>query len=200
MRTTKAPDRRAIIEQAGELFYNRGTYLVGMAELVKALNLTRVAFYGLFKGKEELIVEYLKARDEAVRRQLEDVVAGKSHGTEAIFAIFDSLHRKTTSDRFRGCAFLAATIENPQSEAIRHVAVAHKDYLKQLFARLLNCSAAQDPRPLQLLVLYDGVLAGSVFRPDGSAARSARATVEAIFSAHGDASADDSMPQREKRA
>ncbi|MBB2700655.1 UNVERIFIED_ORG: AcrR family transcriptional regulator [Rhizobium esperanzae] len=183
--------RGRIVEALSDLFYRRGTYLVGIDEIVRELRIARATLYRHFDGKEGLIVTYLSHRHTLVSDQLEKLVAGKS-SAPAIFAIFDSLADKTRSESFRGCAFLIAVTENPGSAAIRDVARTHKAFLRALFGRLVPQGPAHDEISEQLLVVYEGMLAASVLRPEARPVEIARKAVAALLQAGDfDASGDE---------
>ncbi|OWV88608.1 TetR family transcriptional regulator [Rhizobium sp. R635] len=178
------PLRETIINAISDLFYRRGTYLVGIDEIVRELKIARATLYRHFGGKEDLIVTYLRHRHALVSGQLETLIAGKSDAP-AVLSIFDSLADKTRSETFRGCAFLIAVTENPGSVAVRNVAYEHKAFLRELFGRLVPPGPTHDDLSEQLLVLYEGALAGSVLRPEARPAEVARKTAEALLQASG---------------
>ncbi|PCK87998.1 TetR family transcriptional regulator [Rhizobium sophoriradicis] len=183
-KTAQLSTRGRIIDAISDLFYRRGTYLVGIDEIVRELKIARATLYRHFDGKEGLIVTYLSHRHALVSDQMEKLVAGKG-GAPAIFAIFDSLADKTRSQSFRGCAFLIAVTENPGSAPIQDVARTHKAFLRELFGRLVPPGPAHDEVSEQLLVVYEGVLAASVLRPEARPAEIARKAVAALLRAGG---------------
>lgn len=173
--------REELLARVGDIFYANGTYLVGMTELIRHLQTTRATFYRHFEGKEDLLVAYLEKRDAAVREQLASVV-GTRTGPSAILDVFSNLERKTNADNFRGCAFLIAAIENPQSPRIQAAARNHKLFLKDFFSELLH----QDPEGStaeQLLLLYEGALAGSILRREAGAATTAKTIAARLMAA-----------------
>lgn len=172
--------RDDILSRVGDIFYAKGTYLVGMAELVKHLRTTRATFYKAFESKEALILAYLENRDVQVRHQLNDVAAGRM-GKAPILDIFSNLERKTSAENFRGCAFLIAAIENPDSPKIQDAARRHKLFLRDFFDCLLD-AGADDTLAEQLLLLYEGALAGSVLRRESGAAATAKAVASKLLS------------------
>lgn len=181
MTSNENSTRDELLARVGEIFYASGTYLVGMTELVRHLQTTRATFYRHFESKEDLLVAYLERRDAAVRTQLQQVVAGRT-GTDAVLDVFSNLERKTGADNFRGCAFLIAAIENPQSSRIQQAARNHKLFLKEFFAGLLKGDRA-GPIAEQLLLLYEGALAGSVLRREAGAATTAKVIAARLLEA-----------------
>lgn len=171
--------RDDLLARLGDIFYANGTYLVGMAELIKHLQTTRVTFYRHFANKEEMIVAYLQQRDQAVRDQLAQVVGDRT-GPEAALDIFSNLEQKTSAENFRGCAFFLAAIENPQSAKIQSAARGHKDFLKSFFLSLMP--KPDDALAEQLLLLYEGALASSALRREAGAAATARSIAAHLMS------------------
>lgn len=155
--------RQRILDRLGDIFYMNGTYHVGMAELVDHLGVTRRTFYRHFASKEDLVLAYLQCRDLATRTHLRSI-AGQLPGKEAILAIFSDLEKRTQAERFRGCAFLVASVENPQSAEIAVVSRDHKNLVKEFFRDLLHGQAGAEIIAEQLTVLYDGALVGALLR------------------------------------
>lgn len=181
MTTNVTSTRDDILSRVGDIFYAKGTYLVGMSELVDHLKTTRATFYRYFGSKEALIVAYLEKRNDTVRQQLHEIV-GERRGREPVLDVFSNLERKTEAENFRGCAFLIAAIENPQSPEVLNAARDHKLFLKDFFVQTLG-PEADDSAAEQLLLLYEGALAGSVLRRDARSATTAKAIVAKLLPA-----------------
>lgn len=178
--------REYILSAVAELFYSGGTYAVGVDAIVEHLDIARATFYRHFKGKEDLIVAYLERRDAAVQASLNGIAAGKA-ASPAILEVFDSLQQKTSAEAFRGCSLLAATIENPSSLRIREAARNHKLFLKSFFFELLRKDFPEaDILSDQVCILYEGVLAAAVLRPESNPAQTAKLSISTLLEAgHG---------------
>lgn len=172
--------RQRILDRLGDIFYMNGTYHVGMAELVDHLGVPRRTFYRHFKNKEALVLAYLERRDIATRTHLQSIAKG-SAGKEAIIAIFSDLEHRTKAERFRGCAFLVATVENPKSMEIATASANHKNRVREFFSLLLGDGATSEVLAEQLLILYDGTLAGALLRPQAHSATSATRLVARLL-------------------
>ncbi|HEY0120289.1 MAG TPA: TetR/AcrR family transcriptional regulator [Rhizobium sp.] len=170
--------RDDLLDRVGDIFYARGSYLVGMAEVVKHLRTTRATFYRYFDSKEALVVAYLGQRDVQVRENLAKITAGRI-GEDPVLAVFANLEEKTQAESFRGCAFLLAAIENPHSQDIQQAARNHKILLKDFFRNLVG---GEDRLAEQLLLLYEGALAGSVLRREAAAATTAKSIAAKLLS------------------
>ncbi len=69
-RQKAAENRERIIDAAGALFRAKGFGGVGLADIMKAADLTHGGFYGHFASKDDLAAQASRARHDARRRQL----------------------------------------------------------------------------------------------------------------------------------
>lgn len=173
-------ERAAILDALGDIFYNGSTHLVGMSELLDRIGVARKTFYRAFESKEDLIVAYLERRHRLAKAELTDI-AGSRTGSAAILSLFENLERKSESSGFRGCAFLMAAIENPKSVKIQAQARANREFLKSLFLDLLGNIADREEKAEQVLVLYQGALAGSVVSTKSGAPHFAKQVVSLLL-------------------
>jgi TetR/AcrR family transcriptional repressor of nem operon len=105
-REQAAANRDRIIEAAGELFRRNGFAGIGVADIMKAADLTHGGFYGHFASKDDLVAQAsgrsMQRSAEAWRR----IVA--QSGDDALAALLShyvsSRHR---DDPAHGCAFAA---------------------------------------------------------------------------------------------
>lgn len=178
--TRTVQERTAILDALGDIFYDGSTHLVGMAELLDRIGVARKTFYRAFESKEELIVAYLERRHRVSKAELTSIV-GDRRGAAAILSLFENLERKSQLPRFRGCAFLMAAIENPKSPGIQDLARANRDFLKGFFRDLLDDVPDRDEKAEQILVLYQGALAGSAISPNYAAPHFARQVVSTLL-------------------
>jgi AcrR family transcriptional regulator len=156
-----AKDR--IMITASELFYHEGIRAVGVDRLISESRVTKATFYKHFGAKETLIVSYVNARHDATRDLLDQLVSSSSSAEGALRAIVDNIIDQVGSRRFRGCAFINAAIEFPDSHhVVREVVSAHRDwytaFVSDLFRRLghpMPGDAADE-----FVLLRDGTMSG----------------------------------------
>ena len=76
---TSAPDpatgrtsaaRERLLRTASQIFYSEGIHAVGVDRIVAQAQVTRATFYRHFPGKEDLVLAYLHAQDDALRARL----------------------------------------------------------------------------------------------------------------------------------
>src|SRR5690625_3879209 len=87
---TLTPAARAILDAAGDLFYDRGINAVGVDTVAAAAGTTKKTLYDQFGSKAALAVAYLSERDLNYRAWVE-LSVGQHSGTERILAVFDAL-------------------------------------------------------------------------------------------------------------
>ena len=105
-REQAAANRERIVEAAGELFRKKGFAGIGVADIMKAADLTHGGFYGHFDSKDDLIAQ-------ASRRSMQHAAqnwqrAAAAAGTDAYAALLARyLAPRHRDDPGRGCAFAA---------------------------------------------------------------------------------------------
>src|SRR6185437_17138931 len=107
MVSTQRPDER-LLETAYELFSNRGVRDVGVDELVERAGVAKATLYRHFSSKDELILAFLRLREERwTMGWLEESVQERAGTPEeqllAIFDLFDECFREL---EYRGCPFI----------------------------------------------------------------------------------------------
>lgn len=156
-----AKDR--ILVTANELFYFEGIRAVGVDRLISESRVTKATFYKHFGAKETLVARYVSARHEAVRTQLSELAATLAAG-QALQAIVDNIVEETHSRRFRGCAFLNAATEFPDSHhVVREAVSAHRDWYTAFMADLFRRAGHPMPGDAadEFVLLRDGAMSGS---------------------------------------
>lgn len=117
MRVTRqraAETRERIIDSAGELFRAQGFSGVGVAEIMKAANLTHGGFYGHFASKDDLVAEASRRSMARGAANWARVVADTPDKPYA--ALLDHyLCARHRDEPGRGCAFAALGTEAARS-------------------------------------------------------------------------------------
>jgi AcrR family transcriptional regulator len=158
--TREATPRERLLDAASLLFYTEGIRSVGVDRIALQADVTKATMYRLYQSKENLVVAYLRQRHQEAISLLHDSARESGDAFRGVIAAFDALKQKATSPTFRGCAFVMAVNEHPESEAIGEVAREHKHAVRAHFSNLLKCTAAPAPLARYLAMLYDGALAG----------------------------------------
>ena len=152
--TAAPPPRTRILDAASEAFYRQGIAAVGVDAIVADAGVAKSTLYRHFPSKDDLVVAFLRRRDERWRAWLRSEVERLSPDPAGRpLAVFDALGGWFASEAFRGCAFInaAAEIADPTHPA-RAAVQEHKrlcgDYPRP---------CAQE-RPCAMLALDDKLL------------------------------------------
>jgi AcrR family transcriptional regulator len=174
------PARERIFDVAKDLFYRQGIRAVGVEAIVAAAGATKPTLYRSFPSKDDLIVAYLKSRDETYWRWWDETVARHSgNPRQQIIALFKSLAGRSTRPGYRGCPFTNAATEFPEPDHPgRAVAAANKAELRRRLRGLAAATGAREPERLgdQLFLLMEGAYtSGQIMGPSGPALHLAEA-------------------------
>ena len=141
-REKAAEHRDRIIDAAGALFRAKGFGGIGVADIMKAADLTHGGFYGHFASKDDLVAQ-------ASRRTMARAAANWTKLVEAApdnpyAALLEHyLSPKHRDDPGKGCAFAALG-----NDAARSGKIVRKAFAEGL-APLIDILAQSDPRQVQ---------------------------------------------------
>lgn len=118
--------RERLLTAAYELFSRYGVQAVGVDAIIEQSGVARQTMYRHFASKQDLVMAFLKRRDERWTRswlQVEVERRASDPGAQllAIFDVFDTWFR--TPD-FEGCSFINVMLEHPESAHPLHRASA----------------------------------------------------------------------------
>jgi len=140
--------RVRILETAAELFYREGIRAVGIDTIIARSGVAKMSLYRNFASKDDLIVAFLRHRDEIYWQWWDHVMA--AHPDDArrqISDLFASLTRRVTSPLYRGCPFINTSTEFPDPDhPARALCLANKQELRRRLKGLARRAGARDPR------------------------------------------------------
>ena len=120
----KAYDHDTVLEQALEVFWQKGFAATSLDDLVEATGVNRPSLYAGFGDKEALYIKTMAFYQEGLRAQLDGILTCNGQG-DTVRAIinryFDILIRAYTgeADHPLGCAFMCTALTDaPQHESI----------------------------------------------------------------------------------
>ncbi|OBA77218.1 TetR family transcriptional regulator [Mycobacterium sp. 1554424.7] len=192
-RPTNGPRERLL--DAAQLFYTEGIRAVGVNRLVETAKTPVMSLYRHFGSKEGLVEAFLQDKDEKVRAKFQrGIERMATTGKDRALAAFDVLGGVVADPEYRGCTFINVAVEmaDPEHPFVA-IAVAHKAFVRETFARYLAEAGLKETEPLatQLLMLMDGVFVSAQMHSDHEhTARQARMAAEALIDAALRAQAD----------
>src|SRR5690625_317831 len=156
---TLTPAARAILDAAGDLFYDRGINAVGVDTVAAAAGTTKKTLYDQFGSRAALADASLNERDLNYRAWVE-LSVGQHTRPERILAGVDALGSWMGAHRRQGSPFVHAHREllgSPRHRA-HDVIRGHKVWAREMLADLAREEAAESPDPLavQLTSLLEG--------------------------------------------
>ncbi|WP_432842181.1 TetR/AcrR family transcriptional regulator [Dactylosporangium sp. CA-092794] len=154
--------RQRLLETATRIFYMEGIHSVGVDRIIGEANVTRATFYRHFPGKEDLVLAYLQAADQAIRGQVDTAITADLPAPDALRAVAESIAQGIQSPGFRGCAFLNAVAEYPNPDHPVHQAVlAHRQWFLDTISTLMASieQAEAEPAAQHFVMLRDGAMA-----------------------------------------
>ncbi|MEG8181464.1 TetR/AcrR family transcriptional regulator [Nocardia terpenica] len=178
------PAGARILQTASRLFYEQGIRAIGVEAIAEEAGVTKKTLYDRFGSKDDLIVAYLRARDELWRSTLVEYVdTHDGSAGQKLLATFDALREWMCERNPRGCAFVNAYVELPDDHPGQGVARDQKAWLLTYFAKLAREAHAEDPELLasQLLILHEGACIANSMKSMDEAARRARDMAEILL-------------------
>jgi AcrR family transcriptional regulator len=180
-----SPKRAHLMATAWRLFYRDGYRVVGIDTLLAEAGVAKMTLYNHFPSKDDLIIAVLEKHDEVVRAGLQAAVdaAGRSP-SRRLLGVFDWLDEWLATDEFKGCAFIRALSEYPESDHPIHLAAAkHQQAVTAMLVELATATGAKNPAILAetLSLLIDGAIVAAHATGGTAPASAARAAATSLL-------------------
>lgn len=185
--TTKPSARERLLNSANELFYSEGVHTVGIDRVIEHAGVAKASLYNTFGSKEKLIEAYLQLRHSNISARIDRALARYDTPRERLLAVFEAQAELFAEPTFRGCAFQAASAEEPAGSAVAAAAGRYRAWVRSLLTDLAAAAGAADPAGLgrQLQLVYNGSSMSARTDRDPAAANVARSIAEALLDAAG---------------
>lgn len=179
------------MQVARDLFYWHGIRATGIDKVAAEAGVAPTTLYRLFASKDDLVAAYVEREGLQFQGWFTAAVdVPDLHPRERILAVFDALDEQVQPHLCRGCPFLMALAEFPDSAmpAHRH-AVATKAWVRSRFRELTDelaeITPVDDPAALadQLMLVMEGVYASTQALGAAGPPRQARALAEMLLDA-----------------
>lgn len=184
MRGPNPGTRERILEVTNRLFNEQGVRAVGMQQLVEEAGLGKSALYREFPSKDDLVVAWLRERDEQWWQEVDSELAKTADEGAAgqLLVIVKLAEARVRSPRFKGCTFYNTVAEfHDPAHPARQETTMHLKRLRSRLRGLAGDAGADDPDALadDLMLIIAGMYAtGSALGIDGPPMRAtAAATV-----------------------
>jgi AcrR family transcriptional regulator len=170
LETRPSQARTRLLNTATRIFYADGIHSVGVDRIIAEAQVTRATFYRHFPGKEDLILAYLQQVHAMELNRTDTAITNHPAAVDALLTIAGYIADDIRSPHFRGCAFLNAAAEYPDTKhPINQEIISHRqwflDTLTTLMAQVHQKTA--DPAARHFAMLRDGAMAaGCLFDPE----------------------------------
>jgi AcrR family transcriptional regulator len=168
-RRTSEETREHVLDVAHELFYWTGIRATGVDRIAADAGIAPTALYRLFPSKDALVAAYVERADQRYREWFEGATRADGRtGAERILGLFDALAEQVQPERCRGCPFMMALTEFPDTDVEGHKrAVRLKKWVHGRIRRLVNELDSARPQKRidaaaladHLMLLFEGVYA-----------------------------------------
>ncbi|PJE93991.1 TetR family transcriptional regulator [Streptomyces carminius] len=195
-RITLTPAAARVLKAAERLFYERGIHAVGVDLIAAEAGVAKKTIYDRFGSKEQIVVEYLAARDERWREFLAgflDSAAPDGDPAARLLAVFDASRRWARENNSKGCGMVNAHAEiSDPSHPAYAVITGQKRWMLALFTDLARevaagtggtadgAGAARDAGHA-LMLLHEGALVAHGLRVLPEPFRRAREQAERVL-------------------
>lgn len=177
--------KEQILETASRLFYSQGIKATGVDAIVKAAGTTKMSLYKYFPSKDDLVIAFLRKRDEDFTNWFVGQVDAKADlPRDKLLAIFDVIGEWLDIPEFRGCAFINASAEFPvANNPVQRVAAEFYEKFRNYIANLARIAGAENPENLaqQLALLIEGAIVSEQMKRGAGIIITARQAAEALI-------------------
>jgi len=163
---TRANKRDQIIDAAQRCFYQRGITATGVDTIAAAAGVSKRTLYNHFASKDDLVLAYIELREHRWRKVLDERLDAVADPLDRIMAYFDAYFDVPDGEDFRGCAFINAAAEIPDSDsqALAYLR-AKKERVRREIDALVHEAKIPDPEVVAatlVLVLEGGIALSGV--------------------------------------
>lgn len=186
MPSKDSPARRRIMETASSLFYAEGIHAVGIDRIIADATVAKATFYHHFPSKDELVRAYIEERSRQQRALFASL--SEEDPRERLLALFTVIADWCALPGFRGCLFINAAAEYPDSaHPVRQAIVDHRAWFRGALQELVESGGYREADRVAsaLVVLRDGLAVGA-YLDDGDDLR--EVVREAVLRALGEPS------------
>ncbi|QVQ50007.1 TetR/AcrR family transcriptional regulator [Spiractinospora alimapuensis] len=178
------PAATRVLAVASDLFYTRGINTVGMELIAEEASVTKKTIYDRFGSKENLVVAYLRARDERWRHWLLDRLNQFDNPRDRVLHTFDALGEWMGETSTHGCAMVNAFAElTDPGHPGRLVVTSQKEWTHTLYRDLARELGTANPDAVAetLLVLHEGAVITHAVVGRADATETARRAAERLL-------------------
>lgn len=170
--------REKILTVATQLFESRGIHASGVDTIIAESGVAKATLYKYFPSKNQLIIEYLKAKSNRFYAWIDEKLADKtSDSREILFELCNLYEQWITTPEFNGLPFHIGSVEFPDpTHPVHHYSVELSNELQHYLSKLAAIAGIKDAQTLgqQLTIIFEGGALIERLSPGTGAAKRAR--------------------------
>jgi AcrR family transcriptional regulator len=139
--------RQRILDSAYELFSRRGIGAVGIEEVIARASVAKATLYRHFPSKNDLVLEFLRRREELWTYGWVEKEARLRGGTPegSLLAIFDLFDEWFHGDDFEGCSFVNVLLEmSDRDSKVGAASAMHLENIRAVIRTLAHEAGIRD--------------------------------------------------------
>jgi AcrR family transcriptional regulator len=177
--------RDRILESAYHLFSRRGVRAVGIEDVIGRAQVAKATLYRHFASKDELVLAFLKQREQVWTHGWVEAEARKRGATpeERLLAIFDVFDEWFRRDDFEGCPFIAVLLETAdRMHPVGRASVEHLENVRGMLRSLAEEAGLRDTK--EFARSFHILMLGSIVQAcegDAGAAKQAQAMARSLI-------------------
>jgi AcrR family transcriptional regulator len=143
--------RDRILETAYDLFSRHGIRAVGVDRIIATSGVAKMSLYRHFRSKNELVLAFLRQREQRWTRDwlTAEALRRGDTGAERLLAIFDVFDEWFQEADFEGCSFINVLLEfDERGHKIRGATVLYLSNIRDFVRGLAEGAGARDPEAL----------------------------------------------------
>jgi len=175
--------RERLLETAGRVFYAKGINGISVDEVIVEADVSRATFYRYFPGKDDLVRAYLQEEDRSIRERVGAAAKTAADPTGALHLLVVGLGEQICGPGFRGCPFINAAAEYPDSShPVREVVAEHRTWFINAVTELVGAIGHPNPERAAraVVMLRDGAMVGGYLDDPKAAGDSLALAVDVI--------------------
>jgi AcrR family transcriptional regulator len=182
----RATARERLLAAADELFYENGINTVGIDLIIERAGVAKASLYDCFGSKDELIRNYLEARNAAREARVNEWISRYDTPQKKILGIFELLGAMSSQPGYKGCAFMRARADDSASDKVKGASDRSRAFMLGRFTSLAREASAANPEQLgqQFQLLYDGASVAAHLDRNHNAASLAREVAAQLLSSN----------------
>jgi AcrR family transcriptional regulator len=152
-----------VLDAAASLFYGEGIHAVGLQRVIDECGCGKNLLYSHFPSKDDLVAAYLERMRDAWNTTLRRELAPDDGDPAAqLIGVVRAAGRDVGTPGYRGCAFLNAAAEYPDSgHPVHELCAAHVTSIAAVLHQLATDAGLQDAQAVtdRLMLVVNGLRA-----------------------------------------